>query len=245
MLLLLSGEGKGDIGQCISNAVPCCDEAFRPGPMAWIVDQLVERAQGYDYSHISANRAYFVSKRYLAGNNAPKRGKPTALRGKSRKKETAYFFRNAMALADCAKSLASEESDVVIAVLFRDSDGTASAGRGIWQDKYDSILEGFNLAKFPYGVAMVPNPKSEAWLLCAIKTPPYMHCEQIELESGNDKSPNSLKDQLTQALAPKDGNSQGISELIRAGGIDVTRIDMPSFKKFRERLEIVVRKLVG
>ncbi len=55
----------------------------------------------------------------------------------------------------------------VIAVLFRDSDGTASSGRGLWEDKRKSIEDGFGEAGFDYGVPMIPKPKSEAWLLCA------------------------------------------------------------------------------
>jgi len=43
------------------------------------------------------------------------------------------------------------------------------------------------------GVAMIPKPKSEAWLLCALKNKPYESCEKLEDRSGNDDSPNSLK----------------------------------------------------
>ena len=41
MLILVSGEGPTDIGQC-SGASPTGGAAFRPGPMAWLVDQIAE-----------------------------------------------------------------------------------------------------------------------------------------------------------------------------------------------------------
>lgn len=77
-------------------------------------------------------------------------------------------YDNARSLAIVAKQKSAEVADVVIAVLFRDSDGASSAGRGNWQNKYDTILKGFEHEQFSHGVAMVPNPKSESWLLCAL-----------------------------------------------------------------------------
>ena len=51
MYLLLSGEGPSDIGVCRSSAV--CDRAdFQEGPMAIIVDQLIELNQGFEMSHL-------------------------------------------------------------------------------------------------------------------------------------------------------------------------------------------------
>ena len=47
-------------------------------------------------------------------------------------------------LARFAKERAKEIDDEVVAVLFRDSDGTASAGRGQWNDKREAMLDGFD-----------------------------------------------------------------------------------------------------
>lgn len=42
MILLLSGEGPSDIGSCMAATGECEGEDFRPGPMALLIDRLVE-----------------------------------------------------------------------------------------------------------------------------------------------------------------------------------------------------------
>lgn len=209
MQLLLSGEGPSDIGICYPAAATCNAATFKPGPMAWLVDQWVERAQEYQFSHIGNSLVHFVSKQHLVATKPKADKKPGRLPGKKRGKETGYYFYNARALAQHASALAAEIDDYVIAVLFRDADGTASAGRGEWQTKYDSMLQGFEVENFAYGVTMVPKPKSEAWLLCAMKAKsPYQHCAALEQASGNDDSPNSLKSQLNVALQGKTSSEE-------------------------------------
>ncbi|MGP9594840.1 hypothetical protein, partial [Halomonas sp. AOP42-C2-25] len=154
-------------------------------------------------------------------------------------------FNNARALAQCAKELAAEIGDGVIAVLFRDSDGTASAGRGDWQTKYDSILEGFEAEGFSYGIAMMPKPKSEAWLLCALKPDsPYQHCAGLEQASGNDDSPNALKKQLDAALQGQTSADE-LAETAKDGNIQWENIDMPSLDVFKHRVEEVVSRVLS
>lgn len=244
MHLLLSGEGPSDIGVCYPAAETCRVETFKPGPMAWLVDQWVERVQGFDHSHLQAGLATFVSKQHLVATKPAPARKPNRLPGKKRAKETAYYFHNARALAQCAKALAVEVGDDVIAVLFRDSDGTASAERGDWKTKYDSILEGFKAERFSYGVAMMPKPKSEAWLLCALKPEsPYQHCAGLEQASGNDDSPNSLKIKLDAALQGQTSADE-LAETAEAVKIQWENINMPSLNAFKHRLEEVVNLIM-
>ena len=47
MYILLSGEGPTDIGAAKDDSSVCEGEAFLPGPMAVIVDQVVDEAQVY------------------------------------------------------------------------------------------------------------------------------------------------------------------------------------------------------
>lgn len=245
MHLLLSGEGPSDIGVCYPAAEACRVEAFKPGPMAWLVDQWVERVQGYEFSHLQAGLVSFVSKQHLIATRPSAVKKPSRLPGKKRAKETGYYFNNARALAQCAKELAAEIGDGVIAVLFRDSDGTASAGRGDWQTKYDSILEGFEAEGFSYGIAMMPKPKSEAWLLCALKPDsPYQHCAGLEQASGNDDSPNALKKQLDAALQGQTSADE-LAETAKDGNIQWENIDMPSLDVFKHRVEEVVSRVLS
>src|SRR5208282_954653 len=88
--------------------------------------------------------------------------KSLGLPGKKRAKETRYFFNNARVLSRIAQEQEIQRNDEVVAVLFRDSDGTASAGRGLWEQKRQTMLDGFEEEEFSRGVPMIPKPKSEA-----------------------------------------------------------------------------------
>ena len=105
-------------------------------------------------------------------------------------------------------------NDKVVAVLFRDSDGTATAQRGLWTDERNSMLRGFEDEGFSCGVPMLPKPKSEAWVLCALKDNPYQGCDALEERSGNDNSPNSLKDDL-KARRGKLPSAEELCEMVR------------------------------
>lgn len=241
MHLLLSGEGPTDIGVCNPSSGQCEGSHFKTGPMSWIVDQLVESCQGYEFSYLENGCVSFVSESYLADNKPKPARKSMALRGKKRLPETRYYFNNARALAIVAKEKALAVNDSVIAVLFRDSDGTASAGRGDWRHKRDSMKKGFSDEEYELGVPMIPKPKSEAWLLCAVKESPYHACAGLENESGNDKGVNPLKLQLSKALNGEDSTRE-INERLRDKRIDIQQIDMPSFDAFKEELDLAVQK---
>ncbi len=244
MYVLFSGEGPSDLGYCELGLDRCEAEHFRPGPMSWIVDQLIEHFQGFEFSPIESACVGFVSESYLAENKAPKNQK-MRLPGKKKPLETQYYFENARALAIAAQRKSKVINDEkVIAVLFRDADGTASAGRGDWANKRKSILAGFAEENYEYGIAMLPKPKSEAWLLCAVKDNPYQHCQRLENESGNDKSQNPLKEQLSEALQGNDSAEQ-INDKIKNHEINVHQIDMPSFNVFKDNLKEVVKSALG
>ena len=243
MYLLLSGEVPSDIVVCPSSFV-CVVADFQQGPMAIIVDQLIELNQGFEMSHLGCELVSYVSESYLAENKQPPQRKAMSLKGKKKPAETKYFFENARALAAIAKHKAIEVNDNVIAVLFRDADGTSSAGRGNWNDKRNSVIAGFNVGDYELGVAMIPNPKSEAWLLCATKQNPYQHCDCLEDESGNDKGKSPLKEQLVKSLVRKT-SSFDMAQLINNKQIAITRIDMLSFNIFKSDLEKVVKMAMG
>ncbi|MBE0508617.1 MAG: hypothetical protein IBX50_18185 [Marinospirillum sp.] len=207
--------------------------------MAWLVDQYVEHFQGYEFSHLASDLVTLVSKSYLTafGKGQVTKGKRMSLPGKKKGKETAYYFKNAAALAKLAKQFAEEANDRVVAILFRDSDGTASADRGDWQKKLESMQYGFASEHFSDGIGMLAKPKSEAWLLCALKPDnPYQHCAQLEEASGNDRSPNSLKDQLAEILG-EEPTATILAEKVKSREIDVLQIDMPSLNAFKQELK--------
>ena len=238
MYFLFSGEGPTDLGVGTSAAPICEGDDFLPGPMTIMADQVVQAKHGY--SPLEKGCCGYVSEKRLnqrAGELKAK--KALKLPGKKRGRETGYFFHNARILARIAMEKAAELDDEVVAVLFRDADGTASAGRGLWEEKRQSMLDGFNEEEFTLGVPMIPKPKSEAWLICALKRNSYKDCEALEKRSGNDKSPHSLKNELAELLddAP---SRESLCQLVQDRSVDIKRIAMPSFKAFRTRLEDVV-----
>ena len=240
MILLLSGEGPTDIGVCLKPIGECEGADFKPGAMAWVVDKLVEPIWGY--SPLSTKSCVFVSEHSL-GHYCRSGRVGTILPGKKRPAETGYFFKNARGLAQMAKARAAQDKCNVGAVLFRDSDGTVASQRSLWHDQVKSIEQGFAAETFSFGVAMVPKPKSEAWLLCALQPVPYQNCARYEDLSGNDASPKSAKDALKNTLMTKKKEYENVPKMIEQGTIDPQRIQMPSFDRFRRRLQEVATKM--
>jgi hypothetical protein len=230
MFLILSGEGSADIG--------IEDSAI--GPMTKLIDRWIARKIGY--SLIDLKFYTIIPKQQLA--DQAKKMKARSMKGKKQASETRYFYKNARALALIARQKAQEIGDDIplILVLFRDADGTASADRGEWEDKMRSILTGFEAEQISTGIPMIPNPKSEAWILCALRNK-YQYCEKLEAESGNDNSPNPLKQQLEDYLG-EPGTEILLNDKIDAGEIDIDRIhDLPSLTTFKHRLDEVLKSL--
>ncbi len=226
MFLILSGEGSSDIGI----------EDNEIGPMTKIVDRWIARRIGY--SLIELKFYTIVPEKQLA--EQAKKIKARSMRGKKQESETRYFYKNARALALIAHQKALEIGNdmPLILVLFRDADGTASSDRGEWIDKMRSMLTGFEVEQISTGVPMIPKPKSEAWILCALRNN-YQHCPNLENESGNDNSPNPLKQQLEDYLG-ESGTGRLLNDKIDAGEIDIDRIDMNSINAFKTRLDEVL-----
>jgi len=235
---LLSGEGPTDLGVCSTAGETCSGDGFQVGPLTLSVDHIVQRKHGY--SPLEADCCELVPESTLSARAAAIKSdsKRMGLPGKKRGKETRYFFNNARILSRVAAERSAERQDEVVAILFRDSDGTASAGRGLWEDKRQSMLDGFTAEGFARGVPMIPKPKSEAWLLCALKYG-YSGCERLENCSGNDRSPNSLKAELAAHLGEA-ATRERLCELASDGQIDCEKINMPSYTAFKERLEAVI-----
>lgn len=240
MILLLSGEGPTDIGSCATGTGTCEGKDFKHGPMALLIDKIVEPV--WNYSPLETTSCVFISETELARYcREEKMG--TTLPGKKKAVETGYFFKNARGLARLAKGLSARDGCPVGAVFFRDSDGTVSSRRSLWNDKVSSIESGFAAEDFDLGVPMVPKPKSEAWLLCAVQGVKYQNCARFEDLPGNDHSPNSAKDQLAEALENRDWSYADVNEKVETGEINPHQIQMPSFDYFKNRLETVAQQM--
>ena len=189
MYFLFSGEGATDLGSGLPGLVIAEGDRYLHGPMTVLADRIIESHHGY--SALESECCGYVSERDIAsrGHELKAARKMLALPGAKVPKETRYFFNTARLLAKFAREKATERNDDVVAVLFRDSDGTASAGRGLWPDKRKSMLDGFAEEKFSRGVPMIPKPKSEAWIICALKSSPYVDCESLEEPPGTTTRP--------------------------------------------------------
>ncbi|MDR3622283.1 MAG: hypothetical protein P4L85_23230 [Paludisphaera borealis] len=245
MFFLLSGEGATDLGQSKGDAEISAGDDYEHGPMAILVSQIVESHD--NYSPLESQVFGFISKIQIKKKAQFLKAAKKSLRIRGRKQpiETRYFHNNARVLAKLAIECAEKRDEVVVAILFRDADGTASSERGEWEAKRRSMLDGFEAEGFTHGVPMIPNPKSEAWLLCALKENPYQGCIALEDRSGNDNSPDSLKKELETLLAklpPSESGSprERLNSLVESGTVDFARITMPSFKAFREHLKRII-----
>ena len=217
----------------------CEGDQFAPGPMAIIVDQIVEDRQGY--SPLASSTCGIISEHSLADRARQLKAIKKSLRlpGVKQPKETRYFFNNARVLAQIAKEKQAAIGDDVVAILFRDSDGTASAGRGLWEDKRRSISHGFGEESFAKGVPMIPKPKSEAWVLCGLTGNPNHGGSPLEERSGNDNSPNSLKEELERFVGVPPSREL-LCDKARDRRIDYQKMTLPSFNAFANRLIEVI-----
>jgi hypothetical protein len=242
MKVLLSGEGPTDLGACANAQGRCEGVDFRIGPMTILLSQLAEPMLGYALLDIPDSLQFFSETELCARTKAmPARLQPA--RGKKKGVETGYYFSNAMTLGHLAAALQSELDEPVLAILFRDSDGTCSSAASLWEDKFRSMQDGFLRSGFEHGVPMLPKPKSEAWLLCAA-SPHLPNCALLENVSGNDNAPNPAKAQLDTAFG---GHKSGeeLSDWVIQNPPDAERLaSMRSFKAFSDVLNTALNKIL-
>lgn len=240
MIVVLSGEGSSDLGTCNNGQAMCIQPHFVYGPMTLLVDKEIETNHHYSLLGTIPDNYIYISKPALISMiKARRNGRPFSVLGKKRHDvDTGYFYSNALMLGLEAIRLERERGpECAIAVLFRDTDGNTDAATRLWRDKVQSIESGFAASGLnKRGVAMVPRPKSEAWLLCAIRDN-YQHCVNLENLPGNDKAPDSAKEQLSRAMGAA-CETQDQVEWIMQSGIDTQTLaqQMPSYAAFSQSM---------
>lgn len=241
MKLLISGEGPSDLGACNNAQGECSDGDFNQGPMVVWLARLWEAL--WDYNLLDTPEAVrYISEKVLAERAKHSGKRMQSLRGKKQAVETGLYFNNAMQLGLMAKQLVVSDQVPVMAVLFRDADGTRSAPGQMWQAKWDSIMNGFAAADFDFGVPMLPKPKSEVWLLCASSTAKHSHTA-LEAISGNDNAPHSAKKQW-EALMGCPQTAQRAADWCASHPSDWQNLlTLHSFKAFYERFHQVAANL--
>ncbi|NGZ83427.1 hypothetical protein [Duganella aceris] len=240
MIVVLSGEGKSDLGYCNNNQGECRTPEFVPGPMTWIADKIIADRLRYSMLEATPAQYIFIGKTQLLNLEARRKEqhRKVSLTGKKRQQETGSFHINAWMLGAEALRIEAEHGEAAIAILFRDCDGTRASPNGLWDGKWEAMTGGFLRARLgDKGVPMLPKPKSESWLLCAAQAAPYQHCGRLESMSGNDGSPNSVKDALEAAHGARLSAAQHVAWLDDHGYDHAAVADqMPSFSRFKQQL---------
>lgn len=244
MHFLFSGEGATDCGTCTFDDRICTGANFSEGPLVLLASQIVE-GDG-DYTAMVSHRYALVERPALNRIIADLKSRKKQLRlpRNQQSRETLHFERSAQALARWARKWAEDLGDDVVAIYFRDADTRNATPSGDWQAKHDAVRRGFQLEAFERGVPMIPQPTSEAWLICALKDRPYEHCEQLEARSGSPKAKQPLKQELESILGTTP-TREVLCELVTSWRIDEAKINMPSFNAFRTRLLEVARSTEG
>ncbi|CAG20917.1 hypothetical protein [Photobacterium profundum] len=227
MYLVVSGEGETDIGKS--------NEAI--GPLSKLIDRFVESYIGYSLLDIEMLEVVHEAKITEVSKDSSII-KPLSRRGKKQQQETREFYRAARALAYIASNPDKQPS---AAVLFHDSDSNK------WLDydrKRQSMHDGFLAQEYENGVPFVAQPKSEAWLLCALKNG-FQNCVAFEARSGNDDSPKPLKGELEELLGEA-ATRETLNDLVDEGRIDLVQItDMKSMTDFQDSMKEVLGRMLG
>lgn len=244
--IVVTGEGKSDMGICHNQAQVCSGADYDIGPVTLLLIKLLERhlpawnADQLDFDHPQS----WVTFIYRNWFNEQAKAKRLIRPNKNVCKGFIEHAQRAEALASYAKA-----AECQIAAYFHDTDGTREELHDDPQRRghlVDAIHAGFRAAEFSEcGVPVVPKPTSEAWFLCAVKTDPYQHCEALETElSGNVRSPErSPKICLGEALGNPEYGREELCNIARS--IEIERLDMPSFNELRTDMKRTITVLCG
>ena len=226
MLILVSGEGPTDIGKASGNYDLYAPGSWDPGPMAYFINSIIYNTLNFE--PLDSMSMWFIPEVSL--NSISRTLKPMTL---GQNKE---FRKAARVLLASAVKLSQETNCEVLPILFRDADGSRSQrSLGRWKEKHDSIDFCMDRKQEVMHVCpMLPNPKSEVWLLCALKNN-YQSCNQLEDISGNDNSQNSAKSILRECLGTE-ATQECLVELMKESVIRPEAINMPSFNAWKDDL---------
>lgn len=139
------------------------------------------------------------------------------------------------------------EHQANLCIYFHDTDGTQALLNktpNLQSIIVDGAARGFGIQQVT-GVAMVPKPTSEAWLICHADRPPYQHCHLLEasLAGNQDSQARSPKLHLAKMLGKSRLTRDDLVALARE--VQVDNLDMPSFNQFKNDLRTAMASLFG
>lgn len=192
--IVMTGEGPTDMGPCNNSQAICTDNQLDVGPVAQLMFKTIQQylpnwnIDNLEQENVASHLTLIDETWLISKCKEKKRGliRPS----KAVAKGMTVHAQRAQVLAEYAQS-----NNHQMAAYFHDTDGTRSQLEDMpdRQEKLTQAIQaGFRAAKFEnQGIAIVPKPTSEAWLICGVKESPYQHCGLLETNlSGNDNSPS-------------------------------------------------------
>ena len=245
--LLAFGEGPTDMGRSRNAQAYVHGDDLEVGPMLRLAHRLLGRhlpdwnTDLFDLQQEHAIPSVLVAKAEMATKTRAGKFK---LLSKEVKQGYLIHSKRAAVLGELAQQSGSL-TEAQLAIYFHDTDGTNRDPHDP-HDLVQAVNEGFRAAGFAgQGVAMVPQPTSEAWLICSCKPDAYQHCAQLETQlSGNDRSPaRAPKLVLGHHLRNTDYHRGDLLPVVNAIALD--RLDMPTFNQCRNDVKQGIHKLCG
>lgn len=245
--LLVFGEGPTDLG-CSRNAQAYPHGAdLEIGPILRLVHRLLLRhLPEWNADVFNKYQEHAIPSVMVAAAEMKSLVKHSAFKFPSKKTKPGYLIhsKRAAVLGTLAQQ-ADQRTHAEIAIYFHDTDGTNSEPHSPL-DLEHAVNEGFRASGFAEkGVAMIPQPTSEAWLICHCKPNSYQHCTLLETQlSGNDRSPLRSPKQMLGNYLNKPAYHRGDLMTV-VDNIELDRLDMPTFNRFRHALCNAIDQICG
>ena len=245
--LLVFGEGPTDMGRS-RNAQPYArGDDLEVGPMLRLAHRLLLRhLPDWNTDLFDIQQEHSIPSILVAAAEMTAQVKRGAKKFPSKKTKSGYLIhsKRAAVLGQLAQQTDSQTT-AQLAIYFHDTDGTNSEPHNP-QELVQAVNEGFRASGFAkQGIAMIPQPTSEAWLICSCKPDAYQHCSLLETQlSGNDRSPERAPKQvLGQHLGNSNYHRGDLWPVVNA--IDLDRMDMPTFNQLRADLCQGIEQICG
>lgn len=244
--IVVSGEGVTDLGASRGGLGISEGADIEVGPGLLLIYKLIYfyapdwYRDMYDWTADVPITTYLVSRGERS--RVAKTLKPNLFQTHTNGRGGIEHAKGAWALGQIAQSY-----EVDLCFYFHDTDGTQALLRRT-PDLQDIIVKGvskgFDMQEV-VGIAMVPKPTSEAWLICHAGVPPYQHCHLLEssLAGNQDSETRSPKDHLASLLGTTRVVRDDLVELARQ--VDVERLDMPSFNQLKHDVQVALETIFG
>lgn len=234
--ILVTGEGSSDMGGSNNGHSISSGASYNLGPMALLAVRLLQKIipdWNEDNIDFQSPNNWMTC---ISGSELARQAKGVRKHRPSTKLKKGFVehANRATTMAGYAK-----DNEHQLAFYFHDTD------KCDFDDLHQSIMLGFNGIEGVHGIPMIPKPTSEAWLICGQKQDPYAHCTALETElSGNDAaSDDNAPKKVLARLIGQEATTEQQYEMVT--GIDVTRINMPSYNQFKTDLTTAIEVICG